>query len=163
MGDLGMHWPDFGRELLPEFRVGIWVRDAQLLADLVCQSGVWRGLSRGISISGTSTGWTTFPASVVQANTLLASNPPNSQITIPFSGNYFITSAQYTCTPGTTYAGTTIYINGVSVAAGVSYPNSCDSGTASVFKILAVGDIVTATCGDNGGRSTTCYLTILKV
>lgn len=39
MGDMGMYWPDLCRELLPKLRMGIWVRDARLLTDLVANPG----------------------------------------------------------------------------------------------------------------------------
>lgn len=87
-----MHWPDFGRELLPEFRVGIWVRDAQLLADLVanpgCGSGQEQRQTRGGlrtvgrikreglagpgRVSGTAQVFAVFPAAITQLRFLYA-------------------------------------------------------------------------------------------
>lgn len=58
------------------------------------------GPAKGLSIAGTisSTSYVNFNVSQVVSNTLLATNPSTSHITIPQAGTYLLTSGQYTCT-----------------------------------------------------------------
>ncbi len=134
----------------------------------VCNGTAWTAVGssggKGLSLSGGTSAKTSVIYNVTTlSNTLLASTPTTSQITIEESGSYYISATTMYCGSGyNDSSSNAVYVNGASVLTAYNGYN-CNHGSNSIFLPLNAGDIVRSMCNQNAGWPANCYFTIIKL
>lgn len=127
-----------------------------------------QALSRGrvVALRGTSQSKSEAPftASDVLANSLLASSPVNSSITLPVSGDYSASSNIAVCATGSTeYIQSHILLNSRKISSATNRAQECGSATATVSFTAKRGDTLLGMCNTNQGITATCELFLTLV
>ena len=110
----------------------------------------------------TSTSTSAFDVATVISNTLLSSNPKNSNIVVPASGNYIATTTVRTCIGGAKdYISSFVQLNGVEIANAVtSATPACASAVATASIYANAGDLISGKCAINAGMPSQCNFTL---
>ncbi len=119
-----------------------------------------------VTVTGTRGGTTlaAFAVSTTYANTLLASNPTTSSVTVPRNGTYDVTVIGALCDTGANgYVSTSINVNGAQKISVPNLANSCGSSTAKLTFALAAGDVVTGNCANGQGMTMSCFMTVTQL
>ena len=119
-----------------------------------------------VTVAGTraATSLGAFAVSGTYANTLLASNPTTSSVTIPRNGTYEVTMIGSLCDTGANgYVSSSINVNGTQKISVPNLANSCGSSTAQLTFALNAGDVVAGNCANGQGMTMSCFMTVTQL
>lgn len=105
-----------------------------------------------------------FKVKGVTSNTLLATTPSNSNITVETAGNYIATMSMNICTTGAnTPMSADVVLNGVIVVHQTGHANACGSIVATSAIYAKSGDVISGKCEVNQNIDNTCRFTLALV